>query len=1782
MKKRVISLLLVIVMVLGMLPAWEVQAAAAEETFDNSDLSLGAGGTAYCPACKKTVAWTALSGAKAAALWLQDGGHYYLSGELSSSATDGTITVNTTSGNAACLHLNGHNMTSSAFCTITYAQTSPGTLNIMGNGTVSGSGTVAASKWKAATLNVTNGAILNLYGGTYTKGASDAPVVWVWAGQVNLYDGAEIVGTSENVGNYSSAVLLQNAGASFDMHGGTISGGHNQNSGGNVNINNGSFTMQAGTISGGTAVGYYGGNVYLKAGSFTMTGGTIEGGSATYHGSNVYVNTSGVTAQISGGTVTDGNVYVAGAGTTTLSGAPVIEELKLPANVTVAAGGLTAGADVAVNATGVFTTGTANLGSFRASNGTDSIMAGADGALRYVSNAKLSFESGTTNAYCPVCAKTVSWTAVSTSLSSTLWTKDTNHYYLTGNVTYAGTDQAIYSPTGGVAKTACLHLNGFDLTATAGRAIHCGDGTLNIMGNGTVSGNQSASYGGATFNTWGNGKLNLYGGTYTKGASQYPVLYVGAYTVNLYSGATIEGSGTTPSGYALVLAENANSVMNMYGGTVQNGTSTGGCGGVRFYNGTFNMQGGTIRNCTGTIGGNIHVYNAGKANISGGKIENGSVYAAVTDTLTLSGAPKIGALVLAADVAVKVNALTAGAEISISSECTVTTTDDLQAYVDAGYFVTPLENKMVAVESGKLVICDIPEEEPEAPENTGPVYIKGGVLYETDFESDTVGQLPAGWSAGYSEGTGANKTNFGWGSGGKMTAQVEAFGDFGKVFHFTSGNNDAFAAMGEIPTTNYLYEAQVYVDYGYGSFGLANNYYAPTTTATGALFSSIYPKGDAAKYTYKGAGLSGSNLWTTSYSPVSGDIVTLQILSLNGQNYIMYNGQIVAQCAARLQGQTVDHPGFYTCYGGIYVLGVKVTEVFAADVQLDAARVSVSQDSTATVQLELGFAKDQGLYTNYAGSDGSKLQFGVVLAVGAEDASASLTQDTQDAMVINFKDSDKTESDEKIVCTTALILDQSNYEVRYSVRPFVEIDGICFYGDGAAYMPAELANGAYLSATETGKQRIAGVFGSCENFTADGNKEVTFTLFSDFHYIAGMYPATISDLKTILKRADDSNSSFVLSAGDFTNDMKGSPELYNTYRNYVTQEGKVLPAYNVYGNHELEYGNSMETVTWTLTNDEYTDHTVVWGTADGSFDDYIGYYYFESDGFRVIGLDSEHSFNPTTQQWEHNRPGSSGAPSGNTKVGSLGPVQLAWLEDVLMDAAEKDIPCIVVAHDGFTGLNWGNTSPDSEAVRALYAKANKANPGTVLMSINGHIHTDHQGWNDGVFYLDTNTVRNNWWQDTAVDHYTDEHTFMFEEYDEAGNLIATYEKPYNTLTMGAKTWFSEDPISCTVTLSEAGIVDVEGVKSDWACGIVPTAATTVSGVECEITSGMYWNCDQYGHIEQQVITEAEHHIVCTNTQCGYESIPQSHSGMLLQLSDGTVSFPADSSSAVQENMANDGSYIKLLKNDTVFNLAADQTACIDVNGKKTTISGSGTLQGADSANDAYKTSVGAATVADTVTIAPDAAVNGNRYIAIADNGRATFHRLNMRLTTVSLRTASCGIYYKAKYECDDTLAAKVDSYGVVFSVKNMPGADFKTELADNNRYTTLTPDASFGDGTVATSGSIFNIMKTAYDAGGDVAQSNAARGEMPIYANAYVVVSGKTFVADTANANKKVTDEGFNKGVAYSMLDVLKLIDANWSKYVASGQDETVKAFYGAWKNKGMSAWADALTNIDA
>ena len=249
------------------------------------------------------------------------------------------------------------------------------------------------------------------------------------------------------------------------------------------------------------------------------------------------------------------------------------------------------------------------------------------------------------------------------------------------------------------------------------------------------------------------------------------------------------------------------------------------------------------------------------------------------------------------------------------------------------------------------------------------------------------------------------------------------------------------------------------------------------------------------------------------------------------------------------------------------------------------------------------------------------------------------------------------------------------------------------------------------------------------------------------------------------------------------------------------------------------------------------------------------------------------------------------------------------------------------------------------------------------------------------------------------------------------------------------------------------------------------------------------------------------------------------------------------------------------------------TYTVDIAGKSLDITGSGKLVAFDSANDTYDaTACGTITNAGNVELQTDVtAPNGNRYLAVTEAGKTSMHRLEMELSAVTLRTSSCGVYYKAKYHCDSVLAEKVSAYGVVLSVDTMPGSNFME--ADNNAYTKLRPDENFGNGTIALSGSVVGIMKTS------TPRKNAQRGQMPIYANAYLVIDGQTLVADNENTGKSVAAEDFS-GVAYSLLDVMEAIDANWADYVAQGQADTVKEFYQTWAQYGMDVWADLLPNI--
>ena len=281
-------------------------------------------------------------------------------------------------------------------------------------------------------------------------------------------------------------------------------------------------------------------------------------------------------------------------------------------------------------------------------------------------------------------------------------------------------------------------------------------------------------------------------------------------------------------------------------------------------------------------------------------------------------------------------------------------------------------------------------------------------------------------------------------------------------------------------------------------------------------------------------------------------------------------------------------------------------------------------------------------------------------------------------------------------------------------------------------------------------------------------------------------------------------------------------------------------------------------------------------------------------------------------------------------------------------------------------------------------------------------------------------------------------------------------------------------------------------------------------------------------------------------------------GAALVKADGTEVSPDDVLTAWATG---DYAYIKLYGDESL--VLNGQNIVIDLGGFDLTVTGNGKISAFDSANDTYRSEACGTILYNgeiTFTQVVDAP-NGNRYVVVIDGNRVTAHRLDMKLTAVSLRTTVAGLYYKATYNCDAVLAKKVQAYGVIASLNNMPGADFANDGTDINRYSTIR--SSFHSGVVATSGSVFGIMKES-----KMPLVNEKHAKMPIYANAYIDFGNGPIVADTVNPGKKVGDEGFD-GVAMSLYDVMLELDKRYSGYNTATRLQ-LDAFYQQWKPLGM------------
>ena len=207
----------------------------------------------------------------------------------------------------------------------------------------------------------------------------------------------------------------------------------------------------------------------------------------------------------------------------------------------------------------------------------------------------------------------------------------------------------------------------------------------------------------------------------------------------------------------------------------------------------------------------------------------------------------------------------------------------------------------------------------------------------------------------------------------------------------------------------------------------------------------------------------------------------------------------------------------------------------------------------------------------------------------------------------------------------------------------------------------------------------------------------------------------------------------------------------------------------------------------------------------------------------------------------------------------------------------------------------------------------------------------------------------------------------------------------------------------------------------------------------------------------------------------------------------------------------DGAYLKNYGAD--IELVVDDIT-IDINGQKFALSGEHSVNLFDSANKDFET-FGEISI-DGTTVMPKCTANGMEYYAVqhdsADSAKWSAHAVEMKITSVALATNKGGMYYYATYNCDDVLAANVDSFGIKYDLYDATGT---TQIGTRSVVGVV-------NGAIPTPGAEIPICLIKNIVGADIdGYTDAQTGEMQIKGTPYVVINGVETTGKTASKSLK-------------------------------------------------------------
>lgn len=237
-------------------------------------------------------------------------------------------------------------------------------------------------------------------------------------------------------------------------------------------------------------------------------------------------------------------------------------------------------------------------------------------------------------------------------------------------------------------------------------------------------------------------------------------------------------------------------------------------------------------------------------------------------------------------------------------------------------------------------------------------------------------------------------------------------------------------------------------------------------------------------------------------------------------------------------------------------------------------------------------------------------------------------------------------------------------------------------------------------------------------------------------------------------------------------------------------------------------------------------------------------------------------------------------------------------------------------------------------------------------------------------------------------------------------------------------------------------------------------------------------------------------------------------------------------------------------------------------GSDITVSGNGVVAGVARKNDNYAEQGAAITVSGEVTVAEEVTAGGRRYIALSDAtvdaNKYTFHRVETKLTNVTVNVANAGIYYKAEYQFDEIVKDRIASYGVNVNLEGST-KEGQTSSSDMSIY-----DAESHTLTAKSHG-VYGIFKDT-----NPVTTNKENGQIKLCGNPYLAI-------DTTGNMEPSDCPEFTaaESTKMSLADAMEMANEKWEAINEEGKP-MLQEFFTKWLEAGAwdADWAAKLTNL--